>query len=56
MEYLRKYHDPLPPIIIVEWSSPETDIKVPLPEGVHFHPQVLALRVHLPLNHLFAGY
>ena len=51
VEYLKKHHVLLPPNIVVEWCHPDSDVKVPPPEGgVYFHPQVLALGVHLPLT------
>jgi len=38
------------PGIVVEWCPSEMNVRVPPPKGgVHFHPQVLALRVHLLL-------
>ena len=37
--------------IVVEWCSPETNVKISPPKGgVYFHPQMLAMRVHLPLT------
>ena len=61
IEYLRRYCDPLPPGIVVEWCPSEMNVKVPSPEeGVYFHPQVLASRVHLSLtnfiHHVLAYY
>ena len=51
IDFLKKHHVILPVSIVVEWCHPVTDVKVHPPEGgVYFHPQVLALGVHLPLT------
>ena len=50
-EYLVSYDVRLPSKIEVEWCSPEIDVTVSTPAGgVYFHPQIVDLRVKLPMT------
>ena len=49
-EYLRRHHGPFLFGIKVEWCHPGTTYKISLPNGVYFHPQILALGVQLSLT------
>ena len=50
-KYLAMYDIPLPSKIEVKWCSPQTDVTVSCPpDGVYFHPEILALGVKLPMT------
>jgi len=50
-DYLTRYHCHLPLMVTMEFCHAMTDVKeAPLIKGMYFRPQILALKVPLPLT------